>query len=333
MGVHDNPKIMTNMAGRRGNNSPLVFNDTRQLPGTSGRLPILEHDAVANRETFVGSATLIPEIVHLGMVRYTEARSELPPHIHRTCYEICYVSRGMFEGEIAGCRHDVQAGDFFVTWPGEVHGGTHSVMRPCELFFMQVCFPGAEQAASAPGLSLRAFEPLLAGLRYRCFPGGAHAESLCRRLIEECGHPDPFSVLLMRPLLGALIIEVARAHAHRARSPESPSVSPSVRKALDHLTNHLDTAPSVTEVARAAGLSRSSFHQRFKRETGITPCQYLLNQRIRHAQRLLRETDASVTDIALCLGFCSSQHFATAFHRQVGLTPAAFREATAKPAD
>ena len=63
----------------------------------------------------------------------------------------------------------------------------------------------------------------------------------------------------------------------------------------------------------------------FHRTFGQSPKQYQLEARLREACRLLLQTRLPVTTIAMELGYCSSQHFATQFHRHVGCSPSAWR--------
>lgn len=299
-----------------------VFGDTRQVPGAEGCLPILESDEVAQRETYAGADTLNPDVLHLGVARYTRAQTALPAHVHRTCFEICYIFHGALDWEVGGRPFSVQTGDFFVTRPGEVHGGAHSIMGPCELFFIQIRFHSSRCRA----FTLQDCRPLLEGLSNRRFPAGPRAADLCRRLIEECGRPDKCSPMAVRSLVAGLVVEVARSDRRNRSRVEPAPGSHAIRRAQAYLRDRVDSMPSMKDVARAAGLSRSALHERFRLETGTTPREYVLAERLRRARHLLHETDARITDIALRVGFCSSQHFATVFRRHVGLSPAAYRQ-------
>jgi AraC-like DNA-binding protein len=73
------------------------------------------------------------------------------------------------------------------------------------------------------------------------------------------------------------------------------------------------------------GLSVGYFYDLFQREVGLTPGQYHARQRVAAAKRRLIQSDASITEIALGLGFSSSQYFSTTFKKIVGMTPGAYR--------
>ncbi len=96
---------------------------------------------------------------------------------------------------------------------------------------------------------------------------------------------------------------------------------------LEHaLRDNLLHQWTVDEMAAMMALGATAFSEKVKSFTGFSPLNYLINIRISEAIRLLKQTERSVTDIALDVGFYSSQHFATTFKKFTGYTPSAFRK-------
>ena len=60
---------------------------------------------------------------------------------------------------------------------------------------------------------------------------------------------------------------------------------------------------------------------------GVTPHQYLVRSRLRHAARLLADEERAVTDIAFDVGFADLSNFVRTFHRAAGVSPRGFRNA------
>ena len=89
---------------------------------------------------------------------------------------------------------------------------------------------------------------------------------------------------------------------------------------------------SVPTLARAAGMSRSSFADRFVVLLGEPPSRYLTRWRVRLATRLLRSPGMSVAEVAARVGYESEAAFARAFRRVLGITPGAFRREGLSPA-
>jgi AraC-like DNA-binding protein len=92
------------------------------------------------------------------------------------------------------------------------------------------------------------------------------------------------------------------------------------------LRDSLDHPWTVEEMATVVGLGSTAFTEKVKAYSGFSPLNYLINIRIAEAMRQLRQTNKSLTDIALDTGFYSSQHFSTTFKKLTGYTPGHFRK-------
>jgi transcriptional regulator GlxA family with amidase domain len=84
---------------------------------------------------------------------------------------------------------------------------------------------------------------------------------------------------------------------------------------------------TVEEMARHAGYSPRSFARRFRAETGTTPLQWLLRERVLHARRLLEATDLPIEDVACEAGFGTAASMRTHFRRSTATSPLAYRRA------
>lgn len=91
------------------------------------------------------------------------------------------------------------------------------------------------------------------------------------------------------------------------------------------ILDHLDETLEVTELARACALSRSHFSRAFKCSTGLSPQDWIRQQRIARAKQLIQNTDLTLTQISLECGFCDQAHFSHIFTRSEGVTPFAWR--------
>jgi transcriptional regulator GlxA family with amidase domain len=100
---------------------------------------------------------------------------------------------------------------------------------------------------------------------------------------------------------------------------------------LTWAVTHLDEPHSVESLARRANLSPRTFARRFRQVTGTTPHQWLLRQRVLHAQHLLETTDEPVERVASLAGFGSAAVLRQHFGRIVGTSPLAYRR-TFQPA-
>jgi len=89
----------------------------------------------------------------------------------------------------------------------------------------------------------------------------------------------------------------------------------------------------VPALARVAHVSPAHFSRQFRETFGETPHRYLQRRRVERAMELLRETDRSVTEICLDVGFASLGTFSRTFREAVGETPSAYRARFAAAGD
>lgn len=94
-----------------------------------------------------------------------------------------------------------------------------------------------------------------------------------------------------------------------------------VAKALHQLRRGYRSPLSLPELARAAGMSVTSFHQHFKAVTGTTPLQYQKDLRLIASRTLLTERGTSVSEAAYSVGYESPTHFSRDYRRKFGLPP------------
>lgn len=98
-----------------------------------------------------------------------------------------------------------------------------------------------------------------------------------------------------------------------------------VRAAQHELSTQLAARPKLGAVARRLGVNERRLLRAFHRHLGMTPTDYLREQRMRAARRLLDETTLSITAIAAEVGFSSAANFTTAFRGHMGHTPSDYR--------
>ena len=94
------------------------------------------------------------------------------------------------------------------------------------------------------------------------------------------------------------------------------------------LRERLETEPelpcSLEDMAMLACMSKYRLVRAFRREAGLTPHQFQLQNRVRKGQRLLGGP-ATAAEAAAAAGFCDQSHFDRHFKRLVGLTPADYK--------
>lgn len=105
-----------------------------------------------------------------------------------------------------------------------------------------------------------------------------------------------------------------------------PGLAPwQARKVLRHIGEHLDRPITIRELSDVVGLSANYFSRRFKGSFGVSPRHYLIRRRLERAKLLMRQSRASLSQIALDTGFSDQAHMSRLFHAVVGETPNRWR--------
>ena len=128
-------------------------------------------------------------------------------------------------------------------------------------------------------------------------------------------------------LLTGLLMELDRANDTGTYEPP-PALGPTqaaVFRMARAIADDPGSAPSATEQARALGITTTHLCRVYREVVNATPGSYMRRFRIRHAQRLLIETDLGIAVIAEKLGYHSDAFFSRQFKQATGLAPSIFR--------
>jgi AraC family L-rhamnose operon regulatory protein RhaS len=275
------------------------------------------------RKQFVGGECLLSEIAMLGWDRFSKAQASLAAHAHPGTYEICYIVHGSVDWWAGDEVHEVGPGDVYITRPDEWHGGLDAMMHPNELYWVQVHVPPGGLCAWEAQAMARDFDQM----KLRRFPGRPSIKDAFARLLAVHQARGSYATTLARAALHELLAIVVQCHEEYARllRDQSHAQSAAIRRALRWMGKHLAEDYSIQKAADAAGLSISHFHERFFAEIGFTPADHRARARVAEAKQLLRAGDFSITEIAMAVGFSSSQYFATVFKNLTGMTPREYR--------
>ena len=153
--------------------------------------------------------------------------------------------------------------------------------------------------------------------------GTAAAIDLCLHVIRQDLGAEAANIVARRMVVPPHR-DGGQAQYVQAPVPACPAEDP-IAGALDWAVEHLDEPLSVEALARVAAMSPRTFARRFRDVTGTTPHQWLLRQRVLHAQRLLETTDEPVERVANRCGFSSAAVLREHFTRVTGTNPLTYR--------
>jgi AraC-like DNA-binding protein len=234
---------------------------------------------------------------------------------HR-CHSLSYVRKGSF-----GCRsrskfHELVAGSILVGHPGGEYMCTHDHVcgDECLSFYLTPELVDAIgddaniwQVGAAPPLPELM---VLAELAQTAADGSSDIG------LDEIGQ-----------VLASRFIEVVSGKPRKA----APDAARDRRRAVETalwIDAHSHQQINLEDAAAQAGVSAFHFLRLFSEVVGVTPHQYLVRSRLRHAARRLADEDSPITDIAYDVGFNDLSNFVRTFHRAAGASPLKFRQAS-----
>jgi len=200
------------------------------------------------------------------------------------------------------------------------HGGPGKRTR-------MVCgFLGCSSAEGNPVISTL---PPLLKLNVEQGGAGEWIRSTFQYAAEEVAAGRPGSETVLAKLSELLFVEAVRRYAESLPDDQTGWLAglrePYVARALALLHRDISRRWTVDDLGREVGLSRSALADRFIRLIGVPPMHYLTSWRMQVATQKLRNTSASLAQVAETVGYESEAAFSRAFKRAFGAAPATWR--------
>lgn len=144
-------------------------------------------------------------------------------------------------------------------------------------------------------------------------------------LIEICKtQSDGRQNLLILSKCYALLFEIASATREIKKEPVPPA-NTFVEQAINYITEHYTEKTTLEDLQKVTHINKCYLSALFKKTTGLSPIQYLIQYRISQACRLL-STNVSVSEICYLCGFQEPTNFFVRFKQFMGCTPSQYRE-------
>lgn len=146
---------------------------------------------------------------------------------------------------------------------------------------------------------------------------------ILQRLLFIFTEQHPSKDLFADFMLQELIIRVLQSENHKIYNEQSMALQSSDRLAfvIQYIRSHLDQPLSVETLSKKAYMSESNFHRVFKSEMGVSPIEFINNERIKLATSLLHDSQRKIKEIYTECGFNSLSYFIRLFKKKKQLSP------------
>lgn len=290
-------------------------------------IPAIEHIDYYQHTHYIHLLTAkelqIPALQVFGNQNRKNATESLPPHFHKNCFEITYISAGSAVFSIDGTDYKLSGGDVFITLPNQIHSTNSIPISVCEMYWIQLEADSKhfmylnQTAADSLIHQLSLFKsPLLHTDSKEIYPLLKSAFDLC----AQGRNPQ-----LAGQYLGLVLYKLIEYQNIITSRP-----TPDIGQALNYISEHITEDLSLEQLADISHLSVSQFKQKFKNQVGVSPRQYINYEKIECAKGLLLK-GVSVTEAASILGFDNSSYFAVVFKRFNMCSPTEYVKRKASP--
>ncbi|MEM9885116.1 MAG: AraC family transcriptional regulator [Bacteroidota bacterium] len=160
------------------------------------------------------------------------------------------------------------------------------------------------------------------------FTDDAVLHQIIHRLLFYFTENHPSRDLFVEFTLKELIIRMLQTETkiHYQNNAKLLATSNAMASIVDYIQNNLDKSITVTELSRKAYMSESNFHRVFKNELGLSPIEFINEERLKKASALLRYSRKKVKEICIECGYNSLSYFTRLFKRKYRVSPAKYQK-------
>ena len=278
-----------------------------------------------SRKVLAPPGLQVPGVRMFGYHSTAHAIAALERHYHEDCFEFTFLIQGNVRFRVAEHVYRLSGGVLFFTLPDEVHDTASAPMSLHQMYWFQLDASDPAQflymAPDAAGALIRRLRALPARV-VKMDPD--EATPLLGAVFSYFSAEDPVCRTQGAQLLGFFLYRVLEC---------SESVgfrlTPDIGRATSYIMEHLCAELPLELLAQQAMLSVPRFKQKFKAQLGISPRNFINSQKVELARQLLLEGH-SVTDVAMELGFSSSNYFSSVFRRYTAMSPTQYLAANSK---
>jgi len=262
---------------------------------------------------------------------YRDPQSPFPLHVH-DFHEIVIVYSGGAKHLTQDMEREILSGDFVSIKPGQAHG--YKNIR--DLVLMNILIKPSFFSEDSYSLgSIPAFRTMFGQeqeedsrndpiIHFKLDHG---VFSMVKSLIENAreelsGRPEGYEAMVISRIM-ELVVLLMRNYITRDSARSGFAHEASV--VFDYVKQNYHHPLSMEDLTGLSGMSESHVLRLFKRYLGCPPFQYINKLRLDEAADVLIQTDKSITEIALDIGYNDSNYFSRLFRKHHGLSPREYR--------
>ena len=159
------------------------------------------------------------------------------------------------------------------------------------------------------------------------FTNDAGIYQILQRLSFLFTENHPAKDFFVNNMLQELIVRILQANTRKTYTESADGADGNNRLAyvIQYIRNHLDESLSIDTLSEKACMSQSHFYRVFKNEIGVSPIDFINDERINQAANMLRDPNRKIKEVYLECGFENRSYFNRLFKRKKHLSPGEFQ--------
>lgn len=153
------------------------------------------------------------------------------------------------------------------------------------------------------------------------FYNNSELAATLNKLIVECMSTSIGKDALVDLALQELLVRLIQNQSAHALSEAQTTPNSPVGHVAAYIRQNIHRALTLKELSDLSCMSTSTFYRMFKRDTGLSPIEFILNEKIKHAKKLLRTPGIQINEVSFQAGFEDCNYFIRLFKKYEGITP------------
>jgi len=270
-----------------------------------------------DRKIITGEYTAVPGMEMFGHDCTVHNLHILKPHIHKTA-EFVYLANGTQKYCIGDQEYTIKGNQVMVVDAQVPHSSGVNPYGRYESFWFRLDIQTFAECLGVPGWIKSLICSRLTNLQNPILAPKENLFGLLHDVFYDLSSVDPAKQLRGYSGFVGFITKLVEC------TDLTGGCSASIQRVLAYIEENICTHLKLEDLAELAGVSLSGFKQKFRRETGITPREYINLLKIEKAKEYL-SAGYSVTETAFALDFSSSSYFSVLFRQMEDTTPDAYR--------
>ena len=141
------------------------------------------------------------------------------------------------------------------------------------------------------------------------------------KLIKECMGTSITKDAIADITLQELIIRIVQTQSLKKFESEIIDVTSPITSSINFIRENIRESINLKQLSEKACMSTTSFYRSFKRELGMSPIEFILNEKIKYAKKLLSNPKINIAEVSYATGFEDYNYFIRLFKKYEGVTP------------